>query len=83
MSTVFPIRPRPQHRDLPPFQQPLPLLTFSYTSSRELVFDDSALKDFAFPFRSLSTVFGKTLGCYQLRNCKAGKLSMNWLGRRT
>lgn len=35
----------------PPFQQPLPLLTFSYTPSRVLEFTDSALKYFVDPPR--------------------------------
>ena len=46
-STSTSTAPRPP----PPFQQPLPLLTFSYTPSRELVFDDSALKYFVGPPR--------------------------------
>lgn len=33
----------------PPFQQPLPLLTFSYTPARTLEFTDSALRSFVDP----------------------------------
>jgi RAT1-interacting protein len=42
----------------PPFQQPLPLLTFSYTPTRTLEFTDSALRYFVEPSRGADLNYG-------------------------
>lgn len=42
----------------PPFQQPLPLLTFSYTPSRTLEFTNSALRYFVDPPRGADLGYG-------------------------
>lgn len=42
----------------PQFQQPLPLLTFSYTPTRTLEFTDSALRYFVDPPRGADLNFG-------------------------
>jgi len=42
----------------PPFQQPLPLLTFSYTPTRSLEFTDSALRYYVDPPRGADLNYG-------------------------
>lgn len=42
----------------PPFQQPLPLLTFSYTPSRTLEFTNSAMRYFVDPPRGADLGYG-------------------------
>jgi len=46
------------HTPPPPFQQPLPLLTFSYTPSHTLEFTDSALRYYVDPPRGADLNYG-------------------------
>ena len=55
----YPPKVAPAHPVKPtPFQQPLPLLTFSYTPSRVLEFNDSALRYFVQPPRDAQLSYG-------------------------
>ena len=52
-----PVTNPPQSTPIP-FQQPLPLLTFSYTPARELEFTDSALRYYVDPPRNADLAYG-------------------------
>lgn len=48
-SLDFPIITTSFNKPPPPFQKPMPIVSFSYDSSRTLLFDDSALRYFVDP----------------------------------